>query len=282
MVPITQMFREPEYASPINVRRVQSLAEQWDPLRCLDVVLSMRDDGRFAIIDGAHRQAACAARGNQPPVLPARVFIDLSLIQEAELFRSFNEDRRHPTRMDIFRAAWAAERVHARVIRSTCQEAGFDVAMDGHGANRIDAVSALEQMYTKVGQRGLLDILRIIAEAWGTDGSIKHTTHTWVLLGLMNFWARYVDSANWDRSWLVARLRASLPEIVLGHSQKHRTQKSGVTPPLAVGRVLLETYNHGRSAHKRLPEWQNHVMGEAAAARHKASRQQPRRPPNDG
>jgi hypothetical protein len=277
LVPVTNMFREPEYASPLKVHKVNWYVEHWDSLRCLFLVLSLRDDGRFAIIDGSHRHAAAEARG-EPKILPGIVLIDQTLEQEAELFRALNEDRRIPSRMDIFRAAWVHGDVQARGIRSTCQTAGFDVAIEGKGPNRIMAVGALEMIWSKTAARGLLDMLSIIHDAWGNDGTVQGTTHGYVLLGLMAFWIRYVDAPKYDRGELVNKLRASLPGIILGRSQGHRSRTNGLTPTLAVGKEILHTYNATLPVSRRLPEWQNHVYGPASKAR-KSAQDESRRTP---
>lgn len=64
------------YGRPLSETRVKSILKHFDPLGLGTILLSMRDDNRYAIIDGQHRIAAAMEYGMTS--VPSRVYIDLS------------------------------------------------------------------------------------------------------------------------------------------------------------------------------------------------------------
>ena len=266
LVPVDRMFRDPEYTRPTNPRKVLQMVANWNALLCLPLIGSLRnEDGRTAILDGCHRHQAAINRG-EPLMLPCLTLIDLTLEQEAALFRDLNQQRTPPTPIDIFRSSWRSGDAPALAIRQSCVASGFDVAIDGQGAARINSVAALYEMYNRHGTRAIHAVLTIIRDAWGTDGHVRKVTHGWILLGIFAFWARYCESRNFDRKRLVRLLQCSDPEVVLGRSEQYRTKRTGLTPPLAVGKHLWVTYNTGLRGTQRLADWQDKATPSPAMA----------------
>jgi len=270
LVPVDRMFRDPEYTRPTNPRKVQHIAGNWNPLLCLPLIGSLRNNsGRTAILDGGHRHQAAINRGD-PPALPCLTFIDLTIEQEAALFRDLNQERTQPTPIDIFRASWRAGDAPAIAIRQACIAAGFDVAVDGQGSCRITSVPSLYEMYNRLGVRAIHAVLTIIRDAWGNDGQVRKVTHSWIMLGVFAFWLRYREARNFDQARLVRLLHTSDPEVVLGRSEQYRTKRTGLTPPMAVGKHLWVTYNTGLRGGQRLADWQDRVVPSPAVAQRAA------------
>lgn len=243
-VPVSKMFVD-KYARPASEDRIVAMIRSGfsaDKLGC--IMLSMRDDGRFAIIDGNHRVQVSRRMGIT--LMLARVFIDLTYEQEAELFVAFNSVNR-PTALDRFRARLEAGEPQAHEIAEILRKHGMTVAINGRALGAVGAVSALDKLYREQGPTGVYDIVNILHRAWG------NAPRAWVtdmVSGMRMFWLRYHDEV--DRTLLVERLRVVTPEIVLGHAGVG--QIKAPNNGSLVGRQLVETYNRGLRRN-RLSEW---------------------------
>ena len=58
-IPISEMFIDPTYSRSIDWPFVNRLAKNWDRSKAGVVYLSLRETGKYAIIDGCHRVEAC-------------------------------------------------------------------------------------------------------------------------------------------------------------------------------------------------------------------------------
>jgi hypothetical protein len=252
MVPVARMVH-PSYARNLIGSRIKKLVADWDYDACDVLVLSLREDGSYAIIDGCHRHRS--AELLHITDLPARVFIDLTVDREAQLFVKLNRDRSAPTPMDVFRARLVALEDIALDLRAVVQVTGFDIATEHRGPRYIEAVSALESVYDMVGPRGVDAVLTILRDAWGMER--QRTTHGHILRGLGAFWLRYSETAKRQR--LIERLALLSPEMVLAGALTYMTIKTGVAPHSAVGRFVVDKYNVGLQANLRLNDWQDHT-----------------------
>src|SRR5678816_4009382 len=83
VAPISQMFiatylDKTGYARPIRPSWVKKLVSDWDVRKMSPVILSLRPDGQYAIIDGCHRVEAARRVGMTH--LPAFVYLYLCLL----------------------------------------------------------------------------------------------------------------------------------------------------------------------------------------------------------
>ncbi|EEX09599.1 conserved hypothetical protein [Ruegeria lacuscaerulensis ITI-1157] len=107
-VPINQMIIDDRYQRSVERRGKQNIikiARNFDWTKFSPVVLSRRDDGTFAIIDGQHRVHAAALCGISD--VPATI-TNMTIEQEAAAFSWVNGSVTALTPNQIFKAALAA------------------------------------------------------------------------------------------------------------------------------------------------------------------------------
>ncbi len=249
-VPIKVMFADPSYSRPIDRSFVTKLARGWDRSKAGVVYLSLRADGRYAIIDGCHRVEACKLAEGGDAVLPARVFIDLSLGQEAALWDACNRYRRRPRQTDVFRARLVAGDEAATRIAQAVKQAGLKLDLDSrqHGAS-IVAVTALEQAHQRLGDHGLVIVLGILREAFEDD---ERGYQAPAIDGLSMVWSRYGSTIN--RGRLIEALRRVGATRLLTLAHEYRAVHLGMPVAGAWARVAVLQYNRGLRSNV-LPEW---------------------------
>jgi hypothetical protein len=130
------------------------------------LTVSLREDGRYYVIDGCHRAVAAGRVGNIWKV-PCVVFRGLSLKQEAEAFVFANKNRAAPSGVHLLKAQIAAEDEKALVLRDLLNEAGLQPRSKGKGGDRRHSIQCVQALYLeiKVGH-DLRGILAFIAKTW--------------------------------------------------------------------------------------------------------------------
>lgn len=171
--PIPQLQIDPAYQRSIDTGSSQGLirriAMQWDWGLCQPLTVAKRDDGSLWVIDGQHRLAAARLR-NDIYDLPCVVVSSVSAIDEAAAFVSLNQQRRPLSKLDIFRAALAAQDDEAVRILQALENAGLSVASttntDSWKPGQIVNVGGLHWCLSQHGEFILRHACRIGAEAF--------------------------------------------------------------------------------------------------------------------
>lgn len=263
MLPVGELFHDNVYSRPLSESRVASIAAKFDFNALGALYVSLRGDGRYAVLDGCHRHAAAIRVGVK--LLPCRVYIDLTIEQEAGLFTIFNRDRRAMKPGEVFRGRLASGDQKAIDIRDVVRSTGFDVGLNGsHDVGRIGAVAAVEAVYTMMGPEMLREVLQLIADTWGTDDNRGHSDVA--VRGLSAFLVRYRDHQNFHRARLIDRLQLTGPTTLIANSGAFRKVVYGIDPPQAFGRTVLGVYNKSLREGSQLPEWVARAYSEIAKA----------------
>lgn len=263
-VPTRLMFRE-KYARPLHLPSIREMVDHWDPILCDVLVVSLRSNGQYAILDGTHRHRAAIELHISE--LPARVLRGLSPIEESFYYVELNKHRRKLTPMDIYRGQVHAEDGEALDLLDTVRLAGFDIALDGKGSGRIDAITSLQNMQLALGCEGVLKVLNIIRDAWGITENRRAICAN-VLDGMTSFFLRYDRDPRFKRSRLLDRLKLVKPEGLLAESMTYRvTKRQGMSPGVATGRAIHDHFNAGLRTEQRLPPWPDRVVGEIGRQR---------------
>ena len=265
-VRVGDIFLDDAYGRGCVPAHLARLIREWDRTRVGAVYLSLRPDGSLACLDGWHRVCAARTVEGEDTTLPARVYIDLTVQEEAGLFTSFNKDRKALKPGELFRSRLACGEPEAIAIDTIVRSAGLRVSLDGSpGAGMIQAVSALDSVYTRHGGSALRMVLNILKDAMGTgDGAIQGS----VMQGLAEFLLRYRDECDVDRLQMVLS-NTSNPKLI-GMANYIRSVSLGADMRTALGQGILQLYNTGLRRNQ-LPEWKRFVYGpagrEAAQAR---------------
>jgi hypothetical protein len=244
-VPISRMFVD-KYTRPVGEAQINRMLRNGFSVNKLGMImLSLRADGRFAILDGNHRVQAARKYGLSK--MAARVFIDLSYEQEAELFEAFNTVNR-PNALDRFRARIERKELQALEIEEILQRHEMRVGLNGPALGTCQAVGGLDRAYTELGPIGLEEVVSILHDAWGQE------RRAWVenmLSGMRLFWHRYRNEV--ERKRLVEQLSLVTPERLLAEAGAVTLSRSP-SPGTQVGRTMLDRYNRGLRVRK-LADW---------------------------
>jgi Family of unknown function (DUF6551) len=265
-VPISKMFvhfrTEPDgYARPTRPHRVNKLVLEWDARKMLPIILSMRSDGNFAIIDGAHRVAGAKMVGNE--TLPAYVYIDLTVQEEAGLYRAFG-DYMAQTPLDKWHAAIAEQQPEYLVLANILLKHGLHVpnSKGNEGTGRVLAVDAILSVARQHGPMLLDETLGILKDAWD---STPRAVSAISLRGMSAFMARYHKHANFDRTTFVRRLSSAGVDAVERDAKNLQTGTiANSNAEGAFGRALVAI--HDARKVRKLGEWQGKIYSDAQKA----------------
>lgn len=188
----------------LNEARVDEMAADFKPHALGIINASRREDGHLYVIDGGHRMSA-ARKCDYPGLLDTKVFYDLTLKEEAELFLALN----------FSRAVQAIDRFKVRVTMGDPDAVNINNVLKAYGlhvdwANNaslgvISAINTLEKVYAGAGVREegaypeLVDkVIRTLHRAYGSNGD--RMTYSKVMLeGLGVFIATFGSRIDYDR-----------------------------------------------------------------------------------
>ena len=234
-------------------RRVDHIAGHFNPAALGTIIVSLRDNGDLAILDGMHRSAGAKKAGYDGPI-KAQVFVGLTLAEEAELFLLFNNTK----------SPSAITKFVVKVVTGDPSSVELDSIIRKHGwrirasvqPGSIAAVEALEKVYRRgggplaVGRYPLITdkTLAVITEAWGHDfaGANGH-----IIGGLGQVFARFEDSV--DQHKLVTEIAHTMPTTLVARAKQLRDVQGG-TVPAAMAKILAGLHNNRRRTNL-LPDW---------------------------
>lgn len=244
-VPINATFVEPAYGRAMDGPLIRKLAREWDERAIGVIMLSLRPDGQYAIIDGQHRIEVARRMGLTE--IPARVHIDLSIEDEARLYRLYAV-RKQQTSLDRYRAG-VVEGDHAILrIKSIVESLGLEVRHSQNGSGSVGSVQALTRVYGRYGPSMLDIVLRTLYAAFGTDHKAYGAP---MLVGLAGFIQRFEAECDWVR--LVERLHAEGLTEITQRAIAAKRAWHGETDT-AMGQIVMDIYNKGLSTN-RIGPW---------------------------
>jgi hypothetical protein len=229
---------EDKYCRPVKPWRVVDMMENWDAEAVGALYVSLRADGRYAILDGNHRRHAAMLLGIK--TLPARVFIDLTYEREAGLFDKFNTQARGNA-MDNFRARIQQKDPQALAIQHLLEYYGLRVGTgarhDGNGT--IFCIRDVERIYTERGADALSQVVRVLTQAWSGR---RQSLNRMPVVGTSMFLERHGDDPAFSEKRLIEKLRLIMPEEMTARAKALQAgeKTDGVS---AFGRVLVSVYN---------------------------------------
>lgn len=213
------------------------------------VIVSRRNDGRLAVLDGQHRVRALIDEGLGDYKVTCKVFEGLSLPEEAGLFRRLNTTSKTSALEDLEKAVLEGE-PEAVAIGKLLKRNGYRLTR-APGAGTIACAVALRKVYGTKGNgpAALGFALHVATQAWGAhsdsvDGSIVQ--------GLGGFYSAFGEEI--DRKALINKLakhKGGAPGF-LGQS-KALADLEHLTVHRAVSRRAHGLYNKGRRESNQLP-----------------------------
>lgn len=180
LLDVRSLFVDESYQRPLTSFAAR-IKQRFDPALVGTLVVSAREDGSFALVDGQTRAAAITALTETDTgvsgQVPCLVYEGLTRAQEADLFARLQSERRGMASYHRFRAALVAGDAEALDIERIATDAGYAIGV-GSKVN-LSAVAALEKVYRRSPDT-LRRVLAILRAAW----SDRHMPNGETLRGL--------------------------------------------------------------------------------------------------
>ena len=249
-IPLAEMVAQSGYQRPTNPKQVKNIIAKFDESQLGIITVSYRD-GKYHIIDGAHRSHAMRNLGYTHAI--AIVITGLAYEEEAELFSRQNDGKRMLKPYDLFKSGLEAGDIIAVNINEIVKGNGFQVGSSGRkNYYRITAIKALYAIALEYSFATLDNTLCLIASTWA---GLTKATQGECLLGVAEFVHRYGMVAFTDR------LREKL--MVVWYYYEEEKRSCGVAAASTSARkrfcrILVEQYNAGLPARsKKRLVWEN-------------------------
>lgn len=241
----------------INEARVDELAADFKPHALGLIYASKRADGHTYCLDGGHRVSA-ARKANYEGLLDTKVFFDLTLKEEAELFLALNFSRAVQA-IDRFKVRITMEEPGAVAINTVLK--AYDLHVDwanNSSLGVISAINTLEKVYAGAGVRpeggypDLVDkVIRTLHRAYGKDAD-RMTYSKAMLEGLAILIATFGNRIDYDR--LIYVLQGTVPRQITIQARTLRDAKvKGGSIGANSAEVMHRLYNN--RYRDKLPEF---------------------------
>lgn len=264
-VPVASMFIDVRtegggYARPLSEKRAAKLAAEFDRRAVGVLLLSMRDDGRYAIIDGQHRADAALRAGVTE--LDAYVYIDLTIEDEARLYRQFGDYLKQSAR-DRYFAAIAERQPEALAIERLLKEYGLRVTNDSGQQHGVAAVGAIWRVSENWGPQILRETFRLLVDAFAGD-PLAFVGPS--IVGAAMFLDRFSRNPAYGRGRLINRLQRA-GAAKLEQNALHVVALEHAGKAAAYGKALLAMHDNGVKPENRLGEWIERSLSTASIER---------------
>lgn len=224
--------------------------------RPIDV--SLRDDGKYYVVDGQHRVTMAKIRGITS--LFCVVHIGLTYQEEARLFDLLNNEYKKTNPEQSFKALLEAEMPEIVDIKNIVEDIGLYLILDAEEKkvkekniekhNKIRAINALRRSYKILGRELFERALKITKLSW--DGHPDSLVRP-MLNAITLFIKTYKDDIINDDEIISKFKQVPATTIYLdGKNSAARTTGGNTMKPYA--RELLRIYNSGRPDPERFPD----------------------------
>jgi hypothetical protein len=234
------------YQRDVSMTLVEQIRNNWDEVASELILVSQRADGTMYIVNGQHRTAAAALRGEKK--IWARVVQGLSPDQEAALRLKTNV-RLSDRPLERFRAQLAAGDPESLAIMKILDRVGTEPNVTPTNESGINCISTIEFVYRYDEGATLLEALEFLKETFGEVGGRTATAS--LIRSVAWFILRHKGEANFERAQ--AQLKGMGPAAFDRHA---RTIAASMGGPLWLNyyRSLVELYNEGLTGKGKL-EW---------------------------
>jgi hypothetical protein len=222
VVPISEMFVDTSYQRPLT-SLASEIENHFNPALVMTLCLSVRSNGKYAVMDGQTRMVGCEKLGLE--ALPALVYEGLTKADEAQIFELIQTARRNVTSFYRFRASVQAKNPRSLAIVALIKDLDTDWTI-GLGDGEIKSVAALEYGYD-LDPTALERALLSLKEAWSAT-STENKTYVpdgRFIRALTLYYHLHSDA---DDERVVRRLKANAPrdlQVAADHLQASRAVK---------------------------------------------------------
>lgn len=234
---------------------IENIARRWDWRLCVPLLVAARGQDLY-IIDGQHRWAAAAKRGDIA-FLPCAVGQYKDAAEEAALFVAANRRRVAVNRLDLWRAALAGGDQDTVTIDRLLRDAGLSMATNTVRAHlKAGEIITTSVLYKAIkvpgGERKLGATLEMVGRAFG-DQLISFSST--IIQGLLLLDIADMDEAQRARLLAVLRRKsaddwATLPAVTRARGAQPRAQQLffAIGDELAPSKAAVDPPSLARSA----------------------------------
>lgn len=227
--------------------RTKRLMAEFDPDSLGVLTVNRRDDATNSVVDGQHRAEMLRRLSFGDWKVKCDVYHELSLEDEARLWRRLNNTRR-PTAYDDFKAALVEGDAEAVAINRITESFGITIG-DQTRDGQVRCVNVLRQVYRGGRSNGvathpeaLAAALGVLVESWG---SVAPALDGAVIYGLGLLFLRYGDEI--DKQSLAQKLAKfpGGPHALIGRARGLRELRPGTVPQHLMA-IVVDVYNSKR------------------------------------
>ena len=251
MHPAEAYVRDERVNRFMSPARVAYLRANLNPEGIGALVVSERENGDLIILDGAHRTTALIEEGFEKMEVPALVHHNLTPAEEASLFLIYN-NRLAVDILERFRLQVAAEDPESVILDREIRKAGFRPI--GSARNSLTCIKAVQTLYrggSFTGREAHLSTLRktlkIIKEAWGTEGTATKETIRGIGALLLN----HGEEVNEPRLVEALSNLKGGPNAIAVKTHYHVSEGGKKATP-AAELTVAEVYNKGLKASEKI------------------------------
>lgn len=270
-IPITELLSDFSYQRATIAWKVKRIESAFDINAAGALLVSMRNNGKFYVVDGRHRLEAMRRLGMDKAW--CQVLIDLSVTDEAALFLLCQVERTQMSAIAQYRCLIAAEDPGALYLESILRSEGFYATsgcsmdtsefLNNHTYLLLGCVKALWHILygDAAGFRGsngivksaneslLRLVLKTIKMSWPCD---NHGRTALMVTGLALWWKTYRAHPMVSLERVVNSLQRQPARTILLRA-KSTHDATGKSHVIEVAREILAATNNGRRS-QRLPD----------------------------
>jgi hypothetical protein len=146
---LSALFYDKLYQRPLVQTMINRIYKDFDPRLLATIIVSEREDGRYAILDGNHRVAAAKKAGLTS--ISCVVHKNLTVEQEAKMFSDLNQVRKKVPLWEIHKARILYGAPDSLFIDRIFKECNLEVVAGSKGQKgktKTGVISALEPVYS--------------------------------------------------------------------------------------------------------------------------------------
>lgn len=208
-IPLTSLKIDHEMYQRPTQKHVRTIAKNWNFSKCDPLIVNYRNDGFFYVIDGQHRTEAALMRGIES--LVCRVFVGLSVKEEADLFTEQNEGTKKLTPFDTFKANICRGEITDTQIKEVCDAHGIKVEKS-NSIKTLKSVTTARQIIQRHGKENFEWVISFLEDAgWN---AYKDTYKDGFLASVNNVKNSYSNDITYVREKLINIFRTSSPKEV--------------------------------------------------------------------
>jgi hypothetical protein len=247
-VALSKLFSDPSYQRALDMRKVEKMVASLD-LDALGLLcVSLRSNGLYAVIDGAHRAEVLRVYGfAEDDLVHCEVYKGLSAADEALMFRLRN-NRIPVNKLQLFHARLTEGDPVALDINRLLESYGWKVMAGGNGPY-LACIDTVEAIYAQ-SPIALNRALAVIVNAWGAT---QLSANRSVVAGFGKIFIRYGNDIDGkDMTIRMAGFKGGAQGL-LGKARGLRELRGGTVPDALAERVV-EEYNRRRTTTK-IADW---------------------------